>query len=88
MSLKHEAAAVEVDDQPVRVGRPQGAVEAAPHAVGVDLADLGDLLARLLGGQAQGLGAGRGDVVPLGPHRFGRVRLRDGATGVGEENHG
>ena len=53
-----------------------------------DLADLGDLLARLLRGQAQRLRPGRGDVVALGPHGYGGVRLGDGKAGVREENHG
>ena len=47
--VEDEAAAVQVDDDPgVRVGRT---VEPAGHAVGVDVRDLGDVLAGLLGCQ-------------------------------------
>jgi hypothetical protein len=84
--VEHEAAAVQVDHHALGGGVSDRSVEAAADAVGVEVPDLGDLLARLLGRDPQRLGAGGGDVVPLRPDGCEGGRLLDGAAGVREQH--
>ena len=83
--MEHEPAAVQVhDDAGPRALRP---VEPDRHAVGVEVAHLGDVLARL-GERSGAVGrAGRHDVVALGPHRGLGGRGLDRGAGLGEQRH-
>jgi hypothetical protein len=85
--VEHEAPAVEVDDDALRVRRAERPVEAAADAVRVDVADLGDLLAGLQGSDPHRLDAVGLQVVLGGVDRRGAGTLLDRATGLGEQHH-
>jgi hypothetical protein len=81
--VEDEPAAVQVDDERVRAG---GHVEAAAHAVGVDVLDAVD---RLTGQRERSLprrGALRGDVERRVPRRHPTLRLQR-STGLRVERH-
>ena len=83
--VEDEAAAVQVHDH--AVGGAVRAVQPAADAPGVDIAHLGDVLARLGGGELAGLAAVRGDVVAVGPDRRQLGGLVDGPLRLRVENH-